>query len=307
MADARRLPRQLAVLAVSVAVLWLAVGPSDALPTATVAATTTTTSSASNCGGAVLPKSTGGYWQCTLDEEFNGTALNRRLWDPITTAESGFHSGPECFVDTTNNLNMGNGVMALIVRKEPAPFTCKSPSGDFTTQYTSEQISTFRLWSQAYGRFEVRAKVSGTATPGLQSSFWLWPDNAGKYGPWPVSGEIDIAETYSRFNDRAIPFVHYNNYLDPNVTNNYCFVSNLDQFHTYTVEWTTDTLTFIYDGRTCLIDNWRPSAPQFKPQPFDQPFIVALTQLLGVTNNAFDPTRTPLPASTQVDYVRVWK
>jgi hypothetical protein len=48
-------------------------------------------------------------------------------------------------------------------------------------------------------------------------------------------------------------------------------------------------------------------APQTKPQPFDQPFIIALTQLLGVSNNAFDPAKTPLPASTQVDYVRVWK
>jgi hypothetical protein len=47
--------------------------------------------------------------------------------------------------------------------------------------------------------------------------------------------------------------------------------------------------------------------PQIKPQPFDSPFIVALTEYLGVGTNAFQPGTTPLPASTQVDYVRVWK
>ena len=41
--------------------------------------------------------------------------------------------------------------------------------------------------------------------------------------------------------------------------------------------------------------------------PFDQPFFVALTQALGVDTNVFNPATTPLPATTQVDYVRVWK
>jgi beta-glucanase (GH16 family) len=298
-----RSARRLVILAVSIATLWLAVSPSDASPklrrTATPNAPTT------SCG--LLPKATGGSWECTLDEEFNSTTLNRKLWDPITTAESGFHSGPECFVDSPNNISVANGVLSLTVRKEAAPFMCDDPNGDYKTQYTSGQVATFRTFAQAYGRFEVRAKVPNTPVPGLQTSFWLWPDNPGKYGPWPLSGEIDIAETYSWVNDRAIPFVHYNNWLDPNVTNNYCLLSDLGQFHTYTLEWTKDTLTFIYDGHVCLVDNWQPLAPQTKPQPFDQPFIVALTQLLGVSNNAFDPEKTPLPASTQVDYVRVWK
>ena len=297
---------RLVILAVGIATLCVAVSASLPSPTPTKAAAATT-GTGGPCGNTSLPKATGGSWQCTLDEEFNGTTLNRKLWDPITTAESGFHSGPECFVDSPNNLSVANGVMSLTVRKEAAPFTCDSPFGDYTTQYTSAQIATFKNFAQAYGRFEVRAKVPNTPIRGLQSSFWLWPDNPVKYGGWPHSGEIDIAETYSWVNDRAIPFVHYNNGFDPNITNNYCMVADLGQFHTYTVEWTKDTLTFIYDGHTCLVDNWKPMPPQLKPQPFDQPFIVALTQLLGVGSNAFDPDKTPLPASTQVDYVRVWK
>ena len=320
-------------LAVVVPVLTLAVaGPTQAFPrwyrstttttsrttsttiaatTTTIAAPTTTTTttppSGPTCGAQQLPKATGGSWQCTFDDEFNGTSLNRGVWVPITTAASGFHSGPECFVDSPNNVSVANGALTLTVRQEATPFTCSSPSGAYTTQYTSEQVSTYGTFAQAYGRFEVRAKVPNTPIPGLQESFWLWPQNQVKYGAWPLSGEIDIAEMYSWVNDRAIPFVHYNNWLDPNVTNNYCMISYVGQFHTYAVEWTPQTLTFIYDGQTCLVDSWNPMSPQVKPAPFDQPFIVALTQLLGVQNNAFDPTTTPLPASTQVDYVRVWK
>jgi beta-glucanase (GH16 family) len=314
--------RFVVVLCAGLVASWLAAQPMDAAqlklrlrlqlrPTTSTSSSTTSTTSTtlpSNQSCAALPKAGGGYWQCTFDEEFSGSTLDRSIWVPITTAASGFHSGPECFVDSPNNVAVGGGVLRLTVRREAAPFTCTSPAGDYQTQYTSEQVATYGTFSQTYGRFEVRARVSNTAVPGLQSSLWLWPNNPTKYGQWPSSGEIDIAEMYSAFNDRVIPFVHYNNWLDLNATNNYCLVSDLGQFHTYAVEWTPQSLTFIYDGRTCLVDTWLPLPPQVKPQPFDSPFMVALTQLLGVTNNAFDPANPPpLPASTVVDYVRVWK
>jgi hypothetical protein len=34
---------------------------------------------------------------------------------------------------------------------------------------------------------------------------------------------------------------------------------------------------------------------------------IALTQELGIGGNAFNPASTPLPATTEVDYVRVWR
>jgi hypothetical protein len=34
---------------------------------------------------------------------------------------------------------------------------------------------------------------------------------------------------------------------------------------------------------------------------------VALSQALGINTNAFNPATTPLPATTSIDYVRVWK
>jgi hypothetical protein len=54
------------------------------------------------------------------------------------------------------------------------------------------------------------------------------------------------------------------------------------------------------------VDNYQPSNVS-SAAPFDQPFFIALTQALGVGTNALDPSSTPLPATTSIDYVRVWK
>jgi beta-glucanase (GH16 family) len=277
-------------------------------PTTTTVAPTTTTTAAPSSVCASLAKADGSTWQCTFDDEFNSSSLDTGKWVVQTTGASGFHSGAECFVNTPNNVSVGGGALSLTVRKEAAPFTCASPSGSYSTQYTSGMVMTGSLFGQAYGRFEVRAKLPAAKVKGLQESFWLWPQNPYKYGyQWPISGEIDIAEIYHLYPDRAIPYVHYvPAAVDPNVTNNYCMIDDLSQFHTYTAEWTPTTITIIYDGKVCLVDTFNAASPLTAGQPFDQPFMIALTQALGIGVNA--PTAsTPLPATTQVDYVRVWK
>jgi beta-glucanase (GH16 family) len=256
--------------------------------------------------GASIRKSTGGTWRCTFADDFNGTSLNTNKWIAQRTDTSGYMSGPTaCFVDSPNNISVSGGTLKLTARKEPAPFSCFE---GFTTQYTSGMVSTAQgRFSQTYGRFEVRAKVWSARVKGLQTSFWLWPDDATRYGPLPASGEIDIAEMYSQYPDRAIPYIHYNAAkYDPTVTNNYCMISNLAKFHTYTLEWTASSLKISYDGRRCLTHQWNPAAPLARPQPFDHPFFIILTQALGIGTNEFDPASTPLPARTEVDYVRAW-
>jgi beta-glucanase (GH16 family) len=253
--------------------------------------------------GAPIAKSTGGYWKCTFADDFDGSSLDLTKWIPQRTDTSGYMNGhAACFTDSPNNVSVSDGTLKLTAREEPAPFSC---GGDFTTRYTSGMVSTAQgRFSQTYGRFEVRAKIPPAQVKGLQTSLWLWPDDATKYGPWPSSGEIDIAEMFSEYPDRAIPYVHTGvAAADSQVTNTSCTISNLAEFHTYTLEWTAGSLTIGYDGATCLVYDLTPASGG---QPFDQPFFIALTQALGVGTNEFEPETTPLPATTEVDYVRAW-
>jgi beta-glucanase (GH16 family) len=281
-------------------------------PTTTLAPTTTEipTPGDGPCGGVpTLARTGGGSWMCSFNDEFSGTALDRTKWIPQQTNGSSFSSGgQDCFVDTPNNVAVDDGRLVLTSRKEPAPFTCTAgPGVSYPAQVTSGSVSTYGKFSQTGGRFEARMRVTGAKVTGLHEAFWLWPNDPKKYGAWPASGEIDIAEIYHQYPDRAIPYVHYNNAWDGNVTNNYCMIDDISQFHTYVAEWTTYWIKIIYDGQVCLQDWWSPWWPQSGRQPFDAPFIVALTQGLGQGTNAYNAVTTPLPATTEVDYVRVYK
>ena len=93
---------------------------------------------------------------------------------------------------------------------------------------------------------------------------------------------------------------------DPAATNDHCVIGDPSQFHTYAVQWTAQSLTFLYDGQTCLVDHWTSASPLIDPAPFNEPFYICLTQALGIGTNDFMPGSTPLPATTSVDWVRVW-
>jgi beta-glucanase (GH16 family) len=232
----------------------------------------------------------------------------------VATSANGYHSGPDCFTTGKNNVRVGDGHLTLEVLAMPSPFTCVDPYGNYTTRYTAGQIVTHGKFAQLYGRFSIRAKFPPSAIPGLQSSLWLWPQDEDKYGSkWPESGEIDVAEEYSQFADRAIPFIHYTYDKATTdkktglnvVTNDYCMVSDVSAFHVYTLIWSPTELQISFDGHTCMVDKWRSSLAG--NAPFNQPFGMQLTQTLGIDTNAFDPALTQLPATTEVDWVRVWK
>jgi hypothetical protein len=46
--------------------------------------------------------------------------------------------------------------------------------------------------------------------------------------------------------------------------------------------------------------------PDTAPEPFNQPFFLNITAALGMGLNAVN-MHTPMPATTKVDWVRVWQ
>ena len=299
--------------------IWFGLCPPEPTTTTTAPSTTTTAPTTTEiptpgegpCGGVLTkPRTGGGTWTCSFHDEFSGASLDRTKWVPQKTDGSSFSSGgQDCYVDSPNNVSVGDGRLVLTSRKEAAPFTCTA-GGQYTypSQVTSGSVSTYGgRFSQTFGRFEARMRVTGAKVKGLHEAFWLWPVDPNKYGSWPRSGEIDIAEIFHQYPDRAVPYVHYNNPWDANVTNHNCMINDISAFHTYVAEWTYNSIKIIYDGQVCLEDWWSPWWPQWGRQPFDAPFIIALTQGLGQNTNDYDPATTPLPATTEVDYVRVYR
>ena len=271
-------------------------------PTTTTVAPTTTTTVAptpgTSCGGfPTVPKTGGGVWTCDFSDEFNGAALDRTVWFPQPTKGTGFDSNDhDCFMDSPNNVSVGGGSLVLTSRQEPAPFICED-TVHRTTQYTSGSVSTYQRRSVNRGRVEVRAKILSAKVQGTHTAFWLFPQDL--YGG-PGRGEIDIAEVYGIYSDRAIPYIHHPlSAVDNSDTNNFCLISNIADWNTYVVEWTAESITIVYNGQVCLTNTMGASN-------FNKDYMVALTQGLGWPGNDFQPGITPLPAQTLVDYVRVY-
>jgi beta-glucanase (GH16 family) len=292
----------------------LAVAPATGVAAGQAPASPTPT-----CGGETPPAKAGaGAWTCSFDDEFDSTtgdasALNTSWWTPQVTATSGYTTGPSgseaCYVNSANNISVSGGALHLTARKEASPFTC----GWFSTSYTAGMVSTYTGFNQTYGRFEARALLPQTTAAGLQETLWLWPVNASKYGSWPGSGEVDFSEFYSQYSSLDVPYIHYN--FNPSTVNSAkktnivtadCNIS-LSQYNDYAVVWSPGGFTITINGNTCLVDNYAADGGLTGAEPFDQPCFIALTQALGIGTNAFNPTRTPLPATTSIDYVRVWK
>lgn len=262
---------------------------------------------ASDACGAVLTKPDRTAWTCSFVDNFDGRSLDTTKWITQQTAVTGFRSGQTCFTAGSKNLRVFRGELEIVARAENGQFLCKSPSGDFSTKYTGGMIGTRGRFSQAYGRFEVRAKLPAVSTPGVHGGFWMFPLNL-KYGPWPASGEIDIAEWWSSDPTLVLPSLHYNgrDYLVDSGWS--CRVSDPSSYHTYTMDWQPAGLSFFIDGALCFTGTPTPDSPLVAPQPFDHPFSMILNMGVGTASgtNAVSSTTT-LPATYTVDYAKAWR
>jgi len=198
-----------------------------------------------------------------------------------------------------------------------------STSGMVIPPIQSARLSTKRSASIKYGKVEVRAK--------LPRGDWIWPaiwmlpvENA--YGPWPLSGEIDIME--ARGNGPAYPF-RGRNFVQGTLAwgpieflNRAWMTLGLwrlrhstyaDDFHTYSLEWTPEFIRIYVDSRLHYMIDLHFNVPFFQrgnfppvvqngtdfvslqdpwvngaiSAPFDQRFYLILNVAVGGTNGWF--------------------
>lgn len=259
------------------------------------------------CGGERPVKPGGGRYACSFEDDFSGRTLDQQKWLVQETALSGIRAGRSgCYLNRPANVLVANGNLLLASRVEARPVVCKMPFGRFHATSTAGTVTSSTRFTQTYGRFEFRAKLPWTKAAGSHSALWLYPQDHA-YGRWPYSGEIDVAEWFSAAASKVYPSVHYARENRRLSTGYNCTMPTASTaYHRYAVEWTPTTMRFLYDGQVCHIHSWVAASPMVGSRPFDRPFYLVMTQVMGQGWNA-RTSKTPAVSVLQIDWVRVWR
>lgn len=272
-------------------------------------------------------------WRTVFFDDFDGDSLDSAKWKPEISCWGGGNNERQCYTDSVENVRLDSGVVRLVAKKgaHTGPMFPEgmpgAPGGEKTQPYTSGKIRTRGLASFKYGRVSARIKLP--KGQGTWSAFWMMPE-ADAYGPWPLSGEIDIMEAVNLdtpcgecphgVERRTSGALHFG---APPPDNTYLFlktngdevVSPSEEYRVYAVEWAQDAMQWLVDGDVFMrieSDDWYTKAPEAagrETAPFDQPFYVMINLAVGgnlsekKNGGGFDPSS--FPAEVLVDWVRV--
>jgi beta-glucanase (GH16 family) len=243
-------------------------------------------------------------WQLVWSDEFDGSTVDASKWVFETGNNNGWGNGErEYYTGRTNNAYVANGVLHIVARQE-------STNG---FSYTSARMKTQGRFSQAYGRFEFRAKLPQGV--GFWPALWMMGANISSVG-WPACGEIDVMELNGSWAKQVQGTIHYsdasNNQLQQ--TKLYTLPASGDSvtnFHTYAVEWATNSIKWVVDEVAVQTwTSWSSSTGPY-PAPFNQPFFILMNlaiggSYLGYPSDATIDAGTTFPGEMQLDYVRVY-
>jgi hypothetical protein len=167
----------------------------------------------------------------------------------------------------------------------------------------SVRINTEKSWT--YGYFEARMRLP--AGRGTWPAFWMMPKN-GK--AWPGDGEIDIMEEVGYDPGKIISTIHCNAYNHTKGTQKngtrLLHTAQAD-FHVYAVEWTAEFIKGYVDGE-CYFTFLNDGTGNRDTWPFDKPFYLKLNLAWGGDwGGAMGVDETALPATFEIDYVRVYQ
>jgi hypothetical protein len=142
---------------------------------------------------------------------------------------------------------------------------------------------------------------------GIWPAFWMLGNNIGSVG-WPTSGEIDIMENIGREPNTVHGTIHGPGYSGGegigagyNLPGGGAFA---DAFHTFTVDWAPDSITWYVDG--VQYSRKTPADLGGDRWVFDHPFFMIMNVAVGGNWPGSPDGSTQFPQQLVVDYVRVY-
>ena len=250
-------------------------------------------------------------WQLVWEDDFNGSSLDQSKWvhDIGTGSQYGMWGwgNGELQYYQPQNTTLNNGIAKIEVKEEPNGII---DSWNATSYFSSSKITTKGLFNFRYGKVEARIKtIDGQ---GFWPAFWMLPSN----GSWPCDGEIDIMEQWG--NDYltnstsgaahlgTCPYSQSTHFYETSSS----YISSgsyADDFHTYSVIWKEDTITWYVDEIELFSLNpssyW--SIPSQSAWPFNANEWYIMINL--AITQAGPNSNTVFPNQMEIDYVRVYQ
>jgi len=177
------------------------------------------------------------------------------------------------------------------LRITATPMTPEQQAAAWGLTYSSGVITSKLSFQQQYGLFEIKARTP--RGKGFWSAFWLLPiDNS-----WPP--EIDAFEILGDRPDVVHITLHSHDRGRENEEVPHKLSDSSAAFHTYSVDWQPDFITFYVDD--VEVDR-RPT-----PSDMHKPFYMLINLAVGGGWPGSPDQTTRFPSSLDVAWVRVWK
>ena len=260
------------------------------------------------------PKTLPGGWVYVWGDEFNGTKVNPKKWQPELGVVRN-QGSQQTYTARPKNLRVKDGNLVLETHFEKfANINYKKSNAEWIKNtkfmpYTSGSVSTLKTKTFLFGRLEVRAKLPNKAK-GIWPAIWLLGKN--KWG-WPTNGEIDMMENISQQPDVVYSTFH----LSPDGVSKKdasrggtVKINNLsDHFHIYVMEWDKDSIKLMVDDKLVKsIDLNTTNYANGAGNPFRTPFYLILNSAVGGNWCEKAPQDgTGYPVEFLIDYVRFYQ
>ena len=242
-----------------------------------------------------------GIQATTFADEFNGpagTPVDAGKWRFETGNNGGNNREYQYYTNRTQNASTdGQGNLVITARREnPGNYNCWYGR----CQYTSARLNTSGKFSQTYGHFEIRMKMS--QGQGMWPAFWMMGTTGGG---WPNNGEIDVMENIGREPNTVHGTIHGPGYSGAGgigaAYNGPRFASG---FHTFRLDWAPNSLTWSVDNT--VYQRRTPADLGGKQWVYNnRPFYLLLNLAVGGDWPGAPDSSTPMPNTIVVDYVRV--
>ncbi len=272
-------------------------------------------------------------WTLVWSDEFDGPKIDRRKWGFDADCWGGGNNEQQCYRASPRNAALADGKLVITAQREPYTGAAwplhmrgavQDPNARTTKPFTSARLTTRGKASWRYGKVEVRARLP--QGQGTWPAIWMLPEK-DRYGGWAASGEIDILEAVNLGvpcakcpggrENTILGTLHFggkwpnNKHKGEEVP----FPGVLDGgFHTYTIEWYPDRITWQVDGQTFAMRNaseWSTTGSSAPGAPFDQPFHLILNLAIGgklAESRGIGGVRLDgYPKRMEIDWVRVWQ